>query len=283
MKKLIISIVSLIVLTSCISKNRYTELEDRYHSLTEENIKLTEEVSKLKTQIDELENGEERLVNLAKNSYNEGKYSLTNKYIKQLKEKHPESKEISYFNRLQPTLNKKIKQELAKREKAIQDSIKLANINNLGIWELGYYVDDFGEPTKEAYISTDLYGTFSNSATTNSNLKVRFLIDKKSIRIQLYEYAGNHPIKGEGFIYFKIRDKNDKEHEIKAYNSDYGNTTVEQEYFYTLKKILLTGGRIKFMAEADKYGSPSIYKFTIENADWLENAITKMNLKNAGK
>lgn len=276
MKKLFSFLVSLILLTGCVSKTSYTELENKCKS-------LTEEITELKAQIDELENGEERLVSLAKNSIDDGKYLLADKYIKQLNEKHPESKEIAYFKILQPSIDKKIEEELALKEKARQDSIKLANINNLGAWEIGHYVDDFGERTGEFFVSMFLYGTFSNSATTNSDLKVRFMIDKNSSRIQLYEYAGDHPVKGEGFIYFKIRDKNNKEYEIRAYNSDHGNTTIEEDDDKKLRNILMTGGEIKFVAEADKYGSPSTYKFTIDNADWFENAITKMILKNEEK
>lgn len=261
------------IMTGCVTKSSHNELEKKCQS-------LTDEITALNEKIDELENGEDRLVNLAKNSYDAGKYGLANNYIAQLKEKHPESKEIAYFNRLQPTLDKQIEEEKAIIEKAKKDSIKLANINNLGIWEIGYYVDNFGEATKEPYISTDLSGKFSNSATTNSDLNVRFLVDKSSIRIQLYEYAGNHPIKGEGIIYFKIRDKNGKEHEIRAFNSSTGNTNVDQDDFKKLKNILLSGGTIKFIALAGKYGSPSQYSFTIDNADWLENAYTKMELTN---
>lgn len=276
MKKSFLFLFSLIILSGCVSKTSYTDLENKCKS-------LNEEITELKAQIDELENGEERIVNLAKNSIDDGKYLLADKYIKQLNEKHPESKEIAYFKKLQPTIDKKIEEELALKEKARQDSIKHANINNLGAWEIGNYVDDFGELTGEFFVSMFLNGTFSNSATTNSDLKVRFMIDKNSSRIQLYEYAGDHPVKGEGFIYFKIRDKNNKDYEIRAYNSDHGNTTIEEEYDKNLRNILQTGGEIKFVAEADKYGSPSTYKFTIDNADWFENAIAKMELKNEEK
>ena len=49
--------------------------------------------------------------------------------------------------------------------------------------------------TDGGYISTKLMGTFSNSATTDTKLSVKFIIAEK-VSIQLYEYAGNHPIKG---------------------------------------------------------------------------------------
>jgi len=273
MKKVNSFILIFILSTSCVSKTNYAELEKKCES-------FQKEISTLKAHIDELENGEERLVNLAKNAFADGKYPMADSYIKQLKEKHPESKEIAFFVSLQPQLDKYIRQEKEIKEKARLDSIKLANINNLGIWNIDHYVDDFGAATKEPYISTFVTGTFSNSATTNSELNVRLLIDKDDIRIQLYEYAGNHPIKGEGLIMFKIRDKNNKEYNLRAHNSDYGNTTIESEYNKLFKNILLLGGNIKFVAETGGYGTPSIYKFSIENADYFENALTKMELSN---
>jgi hypothetical protein len=271
MKKVNSLILIVLIFTSCVSKTKYDELVKKSES-------FQKEITVLKAHIDELENGEERIVNLAKNAYADGKYNLAEVYIKQLKEKHPESKEIAYFVKLQPQLDKFIMQEKETKEKARIDSIKLVNINNLGNWSINHYVDDFGEATKEPYITTFVNGTFSNSATTNSELNVRFLIDKDDIRIQLYEYAGNHPIKGEGLVMFKIRDKNNKEFNIRAHNSDYGNTTVESEHNRILRNILISGGNIKFVAETGGLGTPSIYKFSIDNADYFENALTKMKL-----
>ena len=60
-------------------------------------------------------------------------------------------------------------------------------------WKLDYYVDEFNEPTSEAYIHNKEYiiGNFSNSATTNSVLHSYFLIDNDNISIVLKEYGWN--------------------------------------------------------------------------------------------
>tara|TARA_Y100001968_G_scaffold314705_1_gene340416 strand:- start:588 stop:884 length:297 start_codon:yes stop_codon:yes gene_type:complete len=65
-------------------------------------------------------------------------------------------------------------------------------------WESNYFVDEFGDLTKDPYISTIQYGGFSNSATTNSMLKVKFIIKKDDVAIQLYEYGGTTPVKTSG-------------------------------------------------------------------------------------
>lgn len=59
------------------------------------------------------------------------------------------------------------------------------------IWEKYYYVDNFDEPTDEGYIinSTYFVGTFSNSATTKSELLVSVIVDETNIAFFLYEYG----------------------------------------------------------------------------------------------
>lgn len=73
---------------------------------------------------------------------------------------------------------------------------KASNLSDLGVWDIKYYVDDFGEPTKTGYITgkSSIYGTFSNSATTNSKLKFYFIIDDE-VALKLFEY-GSHVVKG---------------------------------------------------------------------------------------
>ncbi|MFI3240335.1 MAG: hypothetical protein R3Y22_07075 [Bacteroidales bacterium] len=256
----------------CVSNTTHEELKSQFNILEVENKKLLEE-------IDDLKNGENRLIDLIKNSYFQKKYIKTSEYIETLKKRHPESSYIRTINKEYPALSSQVQEELASIEKIRKDSIRLANIDNLGIWKVGYYVDDFGEPTKEVYITCDIYGTFSNSATTNSDLRVRFLIDNNSMRIQLYEYARNHPIKGEGTIKFRVLDSNGKTHSFTTYNGKTGDNTVSAPYFKVVKGILLDGGKITFIAVADDgYGTPSEYKFTVQNADFFENAIYKMDL-----
>lgn len=58
-------------------------------------------------------------------------------------------------------------------------------------WEMRYYVDEFNEPTDDAFVTNTglLEGTFSNSATTNSLLQGFFRIEKDMVSMQLFEYG----------------------------------------------------------------------------------------------
>lgn len=65
------------------------------------------------------------------------------------------------------------------------------------LWDTYYYVDDFNQETSEWYVgnTTELIGSFSNSATTDSALLVNMIVDcYGEIGIFLYEY-GNHLVK----------------------------------------------------------------------------------------
>ncbi|MBQ6505597.1 MAG: hypothetical protein IJI57_16950 [Flexilinea sp.] len=68
-----------------------------------------------------------------------------------------------------------------------ESEVQLAN----NIWRLSYYVDEFGLPSRQAYIKNmeDIVGTFNNSATSKSKLKVDLLVDEYSISFKLYEYG----------------------------------------------------------------------------------------------
>jgi hypothetical protein len=66
------------------------------------------------------------------------------------------------------------------------------------LWTFDEYVDKFGDKTGEKFLSTTYpqEGVFSNSATNNSPLHVRILVEKESVDIKLFEYAGTNPVKG---------------------------------------------------------------------------------------
>ena len=59
-------------------------------------------------------------------------------------------------------------------------------------WKVQYYVDIFGDPTDSAYIYGLTTGTFSNSATKNSDLYIILLIEENAVGIEFIEYRINN-------------------------------------------------------------------------------------------
>ena len=149
--------------------------------------------------------------------------------------------------------------------------------DNFGIWEIAYFVDDFGEPTKDGYIRTEIKGTFSNDWTQNSKLRVRFIIESAEIiYIKLYEEYDSSP----KVLYDKtsyrvlVKDSKEEVHTLQAYHNHdkLFFPSVESKKLYN---ILLQGGTIKFnIVSSDLLSSK--YNFTIDNADGFENAIIKL-------
>ena len=69
----------------------------------------------------------------------------------------------------------------------------LAMVTSLsfGQWTQKYYVDEFGDPTEKGYNLLIGYGTFSNSATQDSDLRCDFVLAETSLVIEVYEYGNN--------------------------------------------------------------------------------------------
>lgn len=149
--------------------------------------------------------------------------------------------------------------ELEKRE--IESGIK----DSSTLWSIRSYVDDFGDETEEKYIGFDKYivGTFSNSATTDSELYVQFLIDKANgVAIQLLEY-GNSFVKAFSDTDYSITVK--KESGEKFTTS--GTMPKNDDRIYcsdnsAIIDAISSGEDVSFYIEISN-GGMSTYLFTI--------------------
>lgn len=88
-------------------------------------------------------------------------------------------------------------------------------------WKDNSPLDEFGDPTD--IVQKDVYctGVFSNSATTNSDLKVRVIQENDIIAFELYEYNTTPLARlvledGEGKIKVKRADKTVEEYDAYA-------------------------------------------------------------------
>ena len=286
-----IIISTILLLASCgIPQDTYNKLKKQNDSLLTSNQSLQKIITGLETRIDELQNGETRLINLIENTYTNKDYISTSNYIDKLLSHHPESSRSTYYQNLKKQISPLVQKQLKAIEQQRKDSIRLSNINNLGIWEIQYFVDEFGNKTNEPYITTTVHGTFSNSATENSRLRVTFIISsRESIGIQLFEYDRNNPVKGYRNKYnIHVLDSKGNKTILSATNFDSDRLMLstygykEKSSAEKLHQILRTGGKIQFMIE-DADRSITRYNFNIENADWYDNAYTKLQLIHSKK
>ena len=268
---------SIILIISCgVQKEKYVLLENENTDLKKQIIQLTEE-------IDELKNGEERTIAIIEDANKIGDYKTVRTNIEILKVKHPESKKNADYQKLLEVISQKEAEIQKKKEAEEKEQLRLANINNTGMWDIRYYVDSFNEPTKERYIANDelIKGTFENSATSNSDLTVQILITSSNdISIKLYEYADNNEVKGSYnyptsyFVY--VKDSEDKKYILNAKNKS-DRLEFNASDSLILHKLFLKGKIIKFYIR--EFEGSSIYNFNILNPEWYDNAYRKLTGK----
>lgn len=152
---------------------------------------------------------------------------------------------------------------------------------NFGGWEIRYYVDEFNRPTDEMYITnTDLIvGTFSNSATNNSLLKARILVDNLDgprVSIILYEY-GNNQVKSyyEATYNITLLDTNDEKHNLKGIMYDGGDRVKlyvsygGYDYISMMINALLQPGEVSLYMVESKY-TVNEYLFSVDTSNFSE-------------
>ena len=117
------------------------------------------------------------------------------------------------------------------------------------IWTVNHYVNDFGDKTEKGYITNVgfIAGSFSNSATQDSPLNVQFLIDKDmDASIQLFEYAGNNPVKAYDYDSYSVnvKDRDGKALRLRGTNYKSNRLTIEKPDSKKLHDALLKGGKL---------------------------------------
>lgn len=160
--------------------------------------------------------------------------------------------------------------ELDNRKK----SISVESSGDFGNWIVKYFVDEFNLPTDQAYITynTLFTGTFSNSATSDSLLHARLLIDEY-VAIMLYEYGDQQVTAYSSADYNIIMlDKNGNKTQIVGVMHDNGDRVIiTRDYTQTVLDALIAGGEISFYL-AEKDHSITNYLFTIPDATGFDNA-----------
>lgn len=68
------------------------------------------------------------------------------------------------------------------------NSLRRQSIIEKGNWSIRKFIDDYGDYTDIRYLSGEGNGIFSNSATDNSRLTIRLIVEPNFCRFKLYEY-----------------------------------------------------------------------------------------------
>lgn len=152
---------------------------------------------------------------------------------------------------------------------------------NKGIWMKQHFVDEFDLPTDSAYVRLheDIWGTFSNSAVDDRELRVSFLVtDDREIHVFLYEY-GDNLVKNifSDTMYYNtvILDSEKNKHNLQGRYPYHGDRLIfSGTGFDTITKALSLGGKVRFSIKAED--SLDSYQFTIEDATGFDVAYEDM-------
>jgi hypothetical protein len=151
-----------------------------------------------------------------------------------------------------------------------------------GIWENDRFADELGQTSeRECIRNKDLItGSFRNAATLHSPLSVRFLIfNSHSISFQLFENAGNYPVKALSPKSYtvSIEETDGGKQKFRAMNySD--KLAFEKTDAKGVHDILMKGGKIQFSI-ADDFNPKTQYQFTIDNATGYDEAYKNLTEK----
>jgi len=141
-------------------------------------------------------------------------------------------------------------------------------------WKLGTFSDNFGDKTNEKYIETQVDGSFSNSATSDSYLFAEVLLKKNGAGIFLHEY--NKSGASEKFIgnaQVQMKNSDGKKLVIntsKEWNHSGGiliENFISNEFSNFKSFIKNSKGEIKVVI-FDDYSS--VYQFTIDATGFAE-------------
>lgn len=134
-------------------------------------------------------------------------------------------------------------------------------------WIKKYYVDEFKQETDEWYVAGIFYGTFSNSATTDSALRVAFLIDEENMCIKLYEYDSSSEvinIFSEKTTYtITIKDEHNNKTKFNGWFLPQGDRLVlDPQMRNEILDILKAKENVSFYIVSNEYSVDS-YLFTV--------------------
>jgi len=156
-------------------------------------------------------------------------------------------------------------------------------IEGLGDWEVKYFVDEFGDPTNNGYITTKelISGNFSNSATNNASLLAQFLIkDSAHVALKLYEYESN-VVKAYSSKKYSVKIKDNKGEKYsmtcsiyKGGDRVYFDESYNKNHISKFHKLLIKGGNLTIVITDTEYGLTT-YKITV-NGDGYKNAFNTL-------
>ena len=161
--------------------------------------------------------------------------------------------------------------EIDDDNKRVQLFVSVGKSESADIWQTSYYVDEFKNPTNYGYITTSVTGVFSNTATTDSKLTAKFIVDSEDFAIKLYEY-GSQVVKSVDFESYTITflDTDGIKHYIHGLIQKNGDRIeIRGDDKTELLKAFQKEGEISFYIEETNRPTTN-YLFSVETSNFVD-------------
>lgn len=149
---------------------------------------------------------------------------------------------------------------------------------NLGKWQVGNYVDEFGDKTGDEFAYSLIRGNGENSISTKSEVYIKSMIDNGKLSFQIFNSTmsmkESFPDSEFGMVKFKLSDGSIKSEKFFFYQ----NSAYEDDAATLSNHLLQTDGVIKVfidLSRVSKYYSDK-YQFEIQRNN-LSDILSALN------
>lgn len=206
-------------------------------------------------------------------------------------EAHESRYKTNFYSELTSQKIKLYEEECSKKIIAdAKETQRKAELRKLGLWSTGNYVDEFGDRTGDGFVKLTTYGYFSNSATTDSKLRVAMMLSDGEIDepwFRFYEYDGRNAVKGvfsdSNPIRCRVKVNESNIFPIGLYQAqgwDYfhidNNNKKKDANVQKLRNLIQDGEIAKFSCYRERYSSQK-YQFDLD-FKYFSNAQRKYEL-----
>jgi len=167
-------------------------------------------------------------------------------------------------------------EKLAQKEKEQQEFN-----DNLGKWQLGGFVDEFGDKTGEGYPYVVVRGSHENSAVMNSDVIVKAYINAEKVRIEIYNGSmtlrETFPSSEFGTMKIKLPNGDVTKEKIFFYKNTISESP-DDDNKVLLDHLMNKEGELKILIDlstASRYYSDK-YQFTLSKAN-LSQILNELN------
>jgi hypothetical protein len=138
-------------------------------------------------------------------------------------------------------------------KKEYEEYIKKAEEKFKLTWEIGEFVDEFGDKTGEKYIYSRARGKATFSSYSSIPINITFQITKSYFAIIVYKTDYTTPYIYTSKVSLSIKDKNDKKYTMSGSSGNKSNAFVFYSSHKDLVKIMSIGGTLQLRLKGDSF------------------------------